>query len=116
MTEVQEIDILVRGLNISLQDIFINTLLNEVEILNNISIQAMQKILNKIEFQKLKKGYKKVKEEDIDCECNICCNNFEKNEFKRTLQCNHTFHKKCIDKWVNKYKNQSCPVCRQNVF
>ena len=38
MTEVQEIDILVRGLNINLHDIFINTLLNEVEILNNLSI------------------------------------------------------------------------------
>ena len=98
MTEVQEIDILVRGLDINLQDIFINTLLNEVEILNNLSIHTMQKIVNKIEFQKLKKGYKKVKEEDLNCECNICCHDFEKNEFKRTLPCNHTFHKKCIDK------------------
>ena len=112
MTDVQEIDILVNGLSLDLHDIFLNTLLNEVEILNNLSINTMENVINKIKFQGLKKGYKKVNEEDTKNECNICFEKFEMNQFKRTLECKHIFHKKCIDKWVNKYKKHSCPNCR----
>lgn len=49
-------------------------------------------------------------------QCSICFNHFSIGEYKRTLdKCNHTFHKKCIDKWFNKNKNNmNCPVCRTN--
>ena len=42
--------------------------------------------------------------------CSICIDEINKN--KITLKnCNHTFHKKCIDSWLK--KNSSCPICRQ---
>lgn len=44
--------------------------------------------------------------------CFICIDEYKKSELLRTLpNCNHYFHKKCIDKWLIKYKS-SCPVCR----
>lgn len=48
--------------------------------------------------------------------CCICFENIKSNEYIRELNCNHTFHKKCIDKWLlysMKSKEYiSCPVCR----
>ncbi|AET42539.1 hypothetical protein EXVG_00190 [Emiliania huxleyi virus 202] len=32
----------------------------------------------------------------------------------RTLECNHTFHTHCIDRWLA--QNSHCPLCRQPVF
>jgi hypothetical protein len=29
-----------------------------------------------------------------------------------TLQCSHTFHEKCINKWLK--KKRECPICRLN--
>lgn len=59
----------------------------------------------------------KIKENDpliVDEEtCNICCDKYIANQFKRVLpECCHTFHKKCIDKWL-KQKGE-CPICRKN--
>jgi len=45
--------------------------------------------------------------------CNICCDKYIANQFKRVLpECKHTFHKRCIDKWL-KQKGE-CPICRKN--
>ena len=44
--------------------------------------------------------------------CSICLNNYKINEYTRTLKCNHTFHKECIDKWA--VKNRTCPLCRDD--
>jgi hypothetical protein len=63
------------------------------------------------------KKYKKCKDNDIDC--SICCDKVKKAEFIRELNCNHIFHKKCIDNWLkyciknNEYIN--CPLCRTTV-
>jgi hypothetical protein len=59
----------------------------------------------------------KIKENDPliveDDTCNICCDKYVANQFKRVLpECCHTFHKKCIDKWL-KQKGE-CPICRKN--
>jgi hypothetical protein len=57
--------------------------------------------------------YKKVKEADslTNEVCSICIEKFCCGEYQRTLHCNHVFHKKCIDKWFKKDKND-CPMCR----
>tara|TARA_Y100000589_G_scaffold181492_1_gene171823 strand:- start:466 stop:1086 length:621 start_codon:yes stop_codon:yes gene_type:complete len=65
--------------------------------------------------------FKKIKENDplvINKEhCSICFQPFIEGEFKRTLsECKHTFHKKCVDKWLVKSKNMSCPICRHSYF
>jgi hypothetical protein len=40
----------------------------------------------------------------------FCC-----GEYSRTLTCGHLFHKKCIDKWFKKDKND-CPMCRKQIL
>jgi len=64
------------------------------------------------------KPYQKIKKDDpiINETCSICFDEFKENEFKRSLdECNHTFHKKCIDKWFRKNSSSmNCPLCRKN--
>lgn len=47
--------------------------------------------------------------------CSFCNEFIQKNQFKRTLPCFHTFHKKCIDKWIFNYFANSCPCCQQGI-
>ena len=48
-------------------------------------------------------------------ECNICLNDYKHREYKRVLhKCGHTFHKKCIDKWLIQSREMSCPKCRES--
>ena len=43
--------------------------------------------------------------------CIICMQNYKNREFFRLLpNCNHVYHKKCIDKWLK--NNLTCPICR----
>jgi hypothetical protein len=41
--------------------------------------------------------------------CEIC---YEKIKNKFVTECNHTFCKKCIEKWCENYNN-NCPKCRK---
>ena len=70
------------------------------------------KNLRKIKIKSIK--HKKVKESK-DTECSICLDTIKVGEFEKNLECNHTFHKKCIDRWFKK-DNDSCPMCRLKVI
>jgi hypothetical protein len=41
--------------------------------------------------------------------CVICLNNFEKNNSISCLNCNHCFHKDCLEKWL--FVKLFCPLC-----
>ncbi|CAL2029579.1 unnamed protein product [Caenorhabditis brenneri] len=58
---------------------------------------------------------KKVSQEHIDkgAQCTTCFDTFKLGEDVGALDCNHIFHRPCIEPWL-KTKN-SCPVCRQKV-
>jgi hypothetical protein len=43
--------------------------------------------------------------------CSVCMEEFTETALVRRMQCNHVFHKKCIDKWLLEY-NYKCPMCR----
>jgi len=63
-------------------------------------------------------GYKKIKESHCDLlneNCPICLEKFNTGEYYRKLKCNHLFHKKCIDRWIKKDKNE-CPMCRDLII
>jgi len=62
--------------------------------------------------------YKKVKESNqelADSNCPICLDNFIPGEYYRNLECNHCFHKKCIDRWFKK-DHTDCPMCRKKII
>jgi hypothetical protein len=48
----------------------------------------------------------------LDGRCQICLTEYQTNEVVRKLSnCNHLYHKDCIDTWLLKGKN-NCPLCR----
>ncbi|MCD7467866.1 hypothetical protein HAX54_005517 [Datura stramonium] len=52
-----------------------------------------------------------LKHPGIGSDCVICLSEFEIGEKIKVLpKCNHDFHVKCIDKWLNSHS--SCPTCR----
>ena len=61
--------------------------------------------------------YKKVTagSELLQTTCPICIDEFKENEFYRTLECNHKFHKRCIDRWFRK-DHCDCPMCRKKII
>jgi hypothetical protein len=72
-----------------------------------------KKLLIKYKKNKLNLGkYTKITNDDTTNTCPVCLEQFKEGFYKRTLRCSHTFHKKCIDKWLN--KNCVCPICRQH--
>ncbi|GMN33147.1 hypothetical protein TIFTF001_004003 [Ficus carica] len=51
----------------------------------------------------------------VDIECAICLSEFAAGDRVRLLpKCNHGFHVRCIDKWLNSHS--SCPKCRHNLL
>ena len=54
---------------------------------------------------------------DIDNEdCSICLDKLydeESNKEIISLDCNHLFHKECVDPWIT--RNRNCPLCKRNI-
>ncbi|KAK4366883.1 hypothetical protein RND71_014763 [Anisodus tanguticus] len=56
-----------------------------------------------------------LKHPGLDFECVICLSEFGVGERVKVLpKCNHRFHVKCIDKWLNSHS--SCPTCRHCII
>jgi hypothetical protein len=98
---------------LSMVDTLLNTL-NKYNVNDNISKNTQ--ILKS--FPK----FKQIKQTDSlllkkEC-CPICSKLYKNQEYKRTLKgCKHTFHKKCIDKWLIQgyhYNHMECPICCYN--
>ena len=64
-----------------------------------------------------KKDSKEAKEENEKCV--ICYENFIKDESLKMTNCFHTFHFKCIKKWIkskiNAREQPECPICRSEL-
>jgi hypothetical protein len=42
--------------------------------------------------------------------CNICLEDLNYNQLYRTINCSHSFHPHCIDRWL--FQSKFCPLCR----
>lgn len=108
---------------ISLIIILINdtNMINDIELISVIAIFLMDIIISFVIIMFLyKKYHKKNKrfqlviekinniESDEKITCCICLNEIEKTVC--SLKCNHKFHKKCVEDWLE--KNPTCPICR----
>lgn len=46
--------------------------------------------------------------------CLFCKTNMKIGEFKRIInKCNHSFHKKCFDKWIKSSEKIFCIICNE---
>ncbi|XP_057786063.1 uncharacterized protein LOC131003563 [Salvia miltiorrhiza] len=48
-------------------------------------------------------------------ECSVCLSLYEDGDEVRKLKCNHTFHKGCVDTWLQQ-DSATCPLCRRPVL
>jgi len=48
-----------------------------------------------------------------DDNCTICLSEYEEGEVLRTLPCLHSYHKTCIDYWLQSHN--TCPVCKNQI-
>ncbi|MCE5165675.1 hypothetical protein HAX54_011534 [Datura stramonium] len=51
---------------------------------------------------------------DSSVECAICLCNIEDGEQVRELNCDHLFHRACLDRWMN-CGRMTCPLCRNHL-
>tara|TARA_Y100001958_G_C21247511_1_gene578931 strand:- start:5061 stop:5441 length:381 start_codon:yes stop_codon:yes gene_type:complete len=52
-------------------------------------------------------------ENDIDDSCSICLEKYKLNDMINRLNCNHIYHKECLDNWI---QNNNCPLCRSIII
>ena len=52
-------------------------------------------------------------EDEQDAVCAICLGDYEDEEELRKMQCNHYFHKDCVDEWLRIHRN--CPLCKRDI-
>lgn len=50
---------------------------------------------------------------EIPEECIICIEDYNTNDTIRILGCNHIFHTKCIETWIQYSSNTQCPICSE---
>lgn len=97
-----------------------NNLVLEVELDNEKPQDYKVNVFNKQNKKDYLKNtlpkFKKIKKDNESSleNCCICLEEYKENTFKRTLKCEHHFHKKCIDKWLKNCDDDNihCPMCR----
>ncbi|KAK4715322.1 hypothetical protein R3W88_013660 [Solanum pinnatisectum] len=53
--------------------------------------------------------------EESSVECAICLCKIEDGEEVRELNCDHFFHRACLDRWMN-CGRMTCPLCRNHLI
>jgi hypothetical protein len=86
---------------------FIN-FVNEISNINNLEDVIM--VLDENQLNNIPE--KKYSEISTECNtCSICQDEIDKDHTVRQLNCNHIYHKECIDKYLLEY-SYKCPICR----
>ncbi|KAM1515989.1 hypothetical protein FF1_015024 [Malus domestica] len=67
-----------------------------------------------VEFGQVFEKYTKLG--DQDTACSVCLECIERShEVREQCNCDHVFHRKCLDSWVNQGQ-VTCPLCRAMLF
>eukprot|EP00825_Cyclidium_porcatum_P010925 TRINITY_DN15579_c0_g1_i2.p2 TRINITY_DN15579_c0_g1~~TRINITY_DN15579_c0_g1_i2.p2 ORF type:complete len:153 (+),score=31.60 TRINITY_DN15579_c0_g1_i2:112-570(+) len=53
-----------------------------------------------------------INQQQISQQCSICLQEFEQSQIIKVLFCNHQFHQKCIDIWLD--QSILCPLCKSD--
>lgn len=75
--------------------------------------ERREHLLNNYEY---KYNYVKIVKDIDDEDCSICLDKlFDEEDNKQviSLECNHLYHKECVDPWIK--ENKSCPLCKRNI-
>lgn len=59
-----------------------------------------------------------VEDASANGECPICICEFEFGDEVTLLNCKHSFHRVCIEKWIHEGQTQDkqCPICKASIF
>lgn len=68
--------------------------------------------LKVLKYNELKKNEKYTKS-SMGNTCNICLEDYQDEDEVRILKCDHVYHPKCIDKWLE--SSNKCPVCKDDI-
>ncbi|EYU31053.1 hypothetical protein MIMGU_mgv1a022441mg [Erythranthe guttata] len=49
-------------------------------------------------------------------ECRVCLSVYEEGNEVRKLKCKHTFHKDCLDTWLQQHHSATCSLCRRVIL
>jgi len=50
---------------------------------------------------------------DDVADCVICLDSFEVGQRVDKLNCNHYYHRNCIEEWFKEKRKLECPICKQ---
>nr|XP_056703633.1 RING finger protein 148 [Euleptes europaea] len=76
------------------------------------AIRDIKTTINQLELRTLKENDQEVASNSESCA--VCLETYKPKDVARILHCRHLFHKACVDPWL--LKNQTCPVCKWNIF
>lgn len=66
-------------------------------------------------LKKLGRSTRVSNEYELTLSCLYCNEKFKKKQLIRQTNCQHYFHKKCLDKWILQYNQCTCPACDSNI-
>ena len=89
---------------------------NDVRNLDNESLSSSSDDLNGLD-ESIINNFPKIVVEDAsklkEKNCVICLEDYKNGEEKTTIPCFHTFHPKCINKWLKAHN--TCPICKYEI-
>jgi len=114
--ELSILDLMINITRIILSYIQNNILLILILFISYIILFDEYNRLYTIKYEKLKLDEYSEQIEYISDNCSICLNEYTTQDIIRKLKvCNHIYHETCINKWISKFNNDTCPMCRTNI-
>jgi hypothetical protein len=86
--------------------------MNNIPPLEDVVVPLAKEDFNKLQVEKFKNITKETIKKDVDTQCTICVDEFDKEDDVIITPCKHLYHKQCIEKWCE--QSVFCPVCKQD--